>query len=253
MYEIYLITNQINEKHYVGQTVKGLKTRFSRHIRAAKSGSDAYLYRAIQKYGHDRFTVSLLATAKDKEDLDRLEIFWIKTLKTKRPLGYNITEGGGGCLGLIPSEETRKRRSAANKGKFLGDYIGEKSPVFRHDLNTEHMAELYQQGKSFPQIAELLGTNSTTIRKRLKSAGVTSRSISESQKLRFSDPVNVPNYREDISTKDMISMFETGFSIQKIANNLGCSRFCVVYRLKKEGLYRPSRRVKGLRLAWVRP
>lgn len=244
MFEIYLITNQINEKRYVGQTVKGLKRRFLQHINDARSGSGIYLHRAIRKYGEDRFTISLLATAKEREDLNRLEEFWIKFLNTRSPNGYNSTDGGDGTSGFIQREETKQKISASNTGKYVGD----KSYIFRHDINNKNVAELYQQGKSAPQIAKLLGTTKGTIQNRLRSMGIPSRSVVDAQKIR----------RSSFSTKEMILLFDKGLSYKEIAHSLGCSAMCVYYRIKNEGISRPVRadqdKVVDLYLAgWALP
>lgn len=222
MYEIYLITNQINEKRYVGQTVVGLKKRFARHISDAKAGEKFYLHRAIRKYGPDRFTVSLLATAKDQKDqkdLDRLETFWIKMLSTRSPNGYNSTDGGEGVPGLLQSK--RARKTAGELGK---KQRGENSPTFRHDLSTDYMVSLHKQGESIAHIARLLKVPDSTIRRRLKSAGVSLNPV--------------PETHQNVLTTDMISMFKNGATYQKIAQALTCSTMCVYNRLKKVGVDR---------------
>ena len=45
---IYIITNNVNDKVYVGQTYRSIKERFSEHLR---SNDDCYLHRAMRKYG----------------------------------------------------------------------------------------------------------------------------------------------------------------------------------------------------------
>ncbi len=238
MYEIYLITNQINEMKYVGKTVQGLSTRFRDHIRFAKRGSDSYLHQAMGKYGHNRFTINLLATAKDQEDLNRLEIFWIKTLNTKAPTGYNLTAGGEGCSGFIRSDENKQKMSAAMKGKLLGRFTGEESPHFLHNLDLSRMESLYQQGESFIHISKVFGVSVDTIKRRFKSSGIAFRSHSESKKMLLSNPENHPMYREDLSTKDMVYLLESRLTYQEIADILKCSLGCVQKRLRKEGISR---------------
>ena len=58
MYEgyIYLITNKINGKQYIGQTVKTVQKRWSRHLADSKN-FDFYFYKAIRKYGKENFKV----------------------------------------------------------------------------------------------------------------------------------------------------------------------------------------------------
>ncbi len=49
--------------------------------------------------------------------MDYWEKFFIKTLKTKSPTGYNLTDGGEGIVGLKRTLEHRRKISIANTGK----------------------------------------------------------------------------------------------------------------------------------------
>lgn len=54
--ELYVIWNDVNDKLYVGITTVGYKRRFRQHLRASHRGHHNYkLYRAIEKYGRDKF------------------------------------------------------------------------------------------------------------------------------------------------------------------------------------------------------
>lgn len=115
---IYKITNTINPKVYVGQSVTRVSVRWSQHKNAAKSGRNRPLYRAMQKYGHDKFkfeVVEILPYDISLEELNARERFWIKELKSFYPDGYNLTSGGDGKFFL--AEETKIRIGAANAGR----------------------------------------------------------------------------------------------------------------------------------------
>lgn len=101
---IYCLINLINGKKYVGKTVNKLKKRIWVH----KCNKNSYIGRAIQKYGWENFAVEILEEC-TAEELSEREIFWIKTLNTKSPSGYNLTDGGEGSLGREYSEETRTK------------------------------------------------------------------------------------------------------------------------------------------------
>jgi group I intron endonuclease len=112
---IYLITNLINGKKYVGQTRQKLNERIHEHKRKSNKiikGIDG----AIKKYGWENFKVEIIEEC-PIEMLNEREIFWISELNTKIPNGYNITDGGDGSNGHSPSPETRAKISAANKGR----------------------------------------------------------------------------------------------------------------------------------------
>lgn len=91
--KIYKITNLVNEKVYIGQTIQTLKQRWWRHC--CNSGSTCpYLHNAILKYGKENFKIELLVEV-EKGFLDTTEKFYISHYKsTDRHYGYNITEGG---------------------------------------------------------------------------------------------------------------------------------------------------------------
>jgi group I intron endonuclease len=119
---VYLITNTINGKRYVGQhSGADLDGYFKHNIARALRGEKfkPALYAAICKYGAENFKVCPLVIVQTKEWMDYYERALIKAFNTKAPNGYNLTEGGDGTLGCSPTEETRRKMSLASKGKKL--------------------------------------------------------------------------------------------------------------------------------------
>jgi group I intron endonuclease len=99
---VYLLTNKINGKQYVGQTIESLQQRWKNHCWAAfnkKHRSEYLICKALRKYGKDVFLVEQLDTAKTLDELNQKEKEWIAKLGTFGN-GYNMTEGGGGIVGL---------------------------------------------------------------------------------------------------------------------------------------------------------
>jgi group I intron endonuclease len=98
---VYLATNRINGKCYVGQTINFDK-RKKAHKDTAYNGKGWLFHNAIRKYGFDAFNWELLycremlCPEKDKASMDRCEKYYIKTLNTMAPNGYNLTAGGEG-------------------------------------------------------------------------------------------------------------------------------------------------------------
>lgn len=96
---IYKVTNNINGKIYIGQTTFSLEERFQQHLRDCKNKSRKgrpFMY-ALNKYGKENFTISLIEEVDDSL-LNEREQYWIKELHSyiKDPLscGYNATLGG---------------------------------------------------------------------------------------------------------------------------------------------------------------
>ena len=113
---IYLRTNKINGKQYVGQAVNIRKreNQWNSIGHYAGKAIDA----ARKKYGIDAFDFKILIECED-EELNKWERYYIEKLNTKVPYGYNMTDGGDGKSGCIPSQETRKKLSESHKGKQI--------------------------------------------------------------------------------------------------------------------------------------
>lgn len=105
---IYLITNNINGKIYIGK-------HSTDNLDDGYMGSGKLIKKAIQKYGIENFTKEYLAFCDTEDKLNWLEKFYIKKCKA-REVGYNLTEGGDGSLGRKLTEEHKRRISEANKG-----------------------------------------------------------------------------------------------------------------------------------------
>lgn len=116
---IYLITNTLNGKKYVGQSL-GIRKRFSRHRRAARlklKREAFYLHNAISKHGEDNFKFEVLLYATDPDYLNLMEQKIIAGFNTMTPNGYNLDSGGG--VNRVLSDETKaklKNRKGWNKG-----------------------------------------------------------------------------------------------------------------------------------------
>ena len=90
MIGIYKITNLINNKSYVGQSIR-IERRFQEH---QKPSSKSLISFAINKYGKKYFAFEVLEETK-KEKLNEREKYYIDKYKTLVPNGYNITYGEG--------------------------------------------------------------------------------------------------------------------------------------------------------------
>jgi len=124
---VYLITNAVNGKRYVGITTATIDARWRRHVSHAKGGGKQALACAIRKHGVESFSVRQLEECVDEAILRERERHWIRELSTLAPVGYNLTEGGEGVFGYRHTEECRRRFGAKLRGKNRGP----KSPETR--------------------------------------------------------------------------------------------------------------------------
>ena len=110
---IYALKDLTNAKIYIGQTTQMLKIR----LRAHKCNKKSLIGRAIHAHGWENFTVEILEECATEAELHEREMYWIKTLNTKAPNGYNLTDGGDGISGFKASEKSRQLRSEHNPRK----------------------------------------------------------------------------------------------------------------------------------------
>lgn len=106
---IYCITNNISGKKYVG------KCHRTPENTASYYGSGKLIKQSIAKDGKENFTKEILERDLSLDNIEEREIFWIKALNTKAPVGYNLCDGGGGLIN--PSEEVRNKMREAKKGE----------------------------------------------------------------------------------------------------------------------------------------
>jgi group I intron endonuclease len=160
---IYLVTNTINGKQYVGQTINFV-VRKKKHEKNAVGGSMLAFHCAIRKYGTFSFLWEILCSKKlpsiseEKEWMDHWEKHYIAKLNTIAPNGYNLTVGGEGVLGLVFSDESRRKMSVSAVKRCLSPSWKAKSgasrrklwedPEFREKTTRAHIGKhLSQQAK----------------------------------------------------------------------------------------------------------
>lgn len=91
---IYKITNDINNKVYIGKTERSIEKRFREHCSDAfrERNEKRPLYSAMRKYGVEHFRVEQLEETNNPEER---EIYWIEQYDSYSK-GYNATLGGDG-------------------------------------------------------------------------------------------------------------------------------------------------------------
>jgi group I intron endonuclease len=172
---IYLISNNFDDKKWVGQTWGSIKRRFWRHCN--EEGCPK-LYRAIQKYGKDNFKIEAFLSVWLQEEADYYEEYFI-TLYDSINNGYNLLPGGGNHR---HSPETGAKISKSNTGKKRSEEFckalsearkGSGNPMFGKHLSDEHKRKQSEatKGKSIGELnptAKLTDNKVKKIKKMLK-------------------------------------------------------------------------------------
>ena len=141
MIGIYSITNKLNNKRYIGQSID-IETRIKRHFRELRRGVHHchHLQRAFDKYGEDNFETEILLICNENDDLNEKEKEYIEKYDSYRN-GYNLTMGGKGDSGLIVTDEFRAKMSKLVRG--------EKNPNYGNKWAQEmknHLSEKFSDG-----------------------------------------------------------------------------------------------------------
>lgn len=129
---IYKISNDINDKLYIGKTLYTIERRWSQHKYNATTRKDLWhspLYSAMKKYGIEHFSISEIEKVDDEKQLSIREQYWIKYYNTYN-YGYNASIGGDGLQ--------------------LYDY--------------DYIWELWEQGNSIKQISSQIPCNDFVVR-----------------------------------------------------------------------------------------
>lgn len=91
-YDVYKITNKVNNKIYIGITSKGLSARWKEHLYNAEHGCPFKLHNAIRKYGKENFSIELIDFCNSWEELEEKEKQYISEYNTlSDEFGYNMT------------------------------------------------------------------------------------------------------------------------------------------------------------------
>jgi group I intron endonuclease len=102
---LYLVTNTLNGKQYVGQTI----------VAGNRVGHGKLITKAYNKYGKDQFTYEPVCKGiENRNTLNFMEKFWIKVMDCRIPNGYNIEHGGSKVEKI--ADETRALLSAQRMG-----------------------------------------------------------------------------------------------------------------------------------------
>lgn len=95
---MYIIRNTLNNKVYIGSTIRDINERFEEHLYCStKNKFRTKLYKAINKIGKDKFYISKLTSATNIKHLINLEKKYIIKYNSINE-GYNSLSGGEGVL-----------------------------------------------------------------------------------------------------------------------------------------------------------
>lgn len=172
---IYKITNNLNNKVYIGQTIQKPIERFYQHCakKCDKYILNMVIHKAIFKYGKDNFTFEVIEEV-PKQQLNEREEYWIKYYNSYTD-GYNSTKGG-------------------QKG----------NKPFKN-IDNKVIIEQYQQGKSLRTIGKMFNVDKATVKSILIRNNIKLRTT-RTYKLSQEDRANIiSDFKQGLSRNTIIN------------------------------------------------
>ena len=154
-YLIYKITNDINDKIYIGQTTESLEHRFARHC-GYPLQDDTYFHRAIKKYGKEHFKIHLICECYSQEELDKKEFECISSYPIEQLYNTKFVQGkcGGDTLSNNPNKAEISKKISASK-------MGAKNPRAKAVRATNiKTGEQFEFGSALECVRNIINPNS---------------------------------------------------------------------------------------------
>ena len=260
---IYKITNQINGKVYIGQTIN-YKKRSKAHFSYLVSNKhhNMYLQNAFNKHGKDAFAIELIKEC-SIDELDKLEIEHILEYNASNEVfGYNLIEGGQKyrffsddvkkrvslkLKGRKFTDEHRKRISESQKGKLIskqaiekmkftkkknGSHLGEKNPnALVSDNTAKEIVLSLLEGSSVKELSVKYETTTDTIYNIMYNKSYTHIMTDVRERLKSRTTEN-----NEKKIEEAVQMYLDGHSQNKISQELKISRNTLRREFKKRNL-----------------
>lgn len=179
---VYKITNKINNKVYIGITIRTLQERWNEHRSRIEERKHCHLYAAMLQYGVENFIIEQIDSALTKEELYEKEQYYISLYDSQNPnKGYNMTSGGDALKAI--------------------------------NLDEEYIVYLYiVEKRSTAEISQMLKVSPNTIRRRLIKNNI-KPDWSSATKITEEDDKDIINLRKNnVSIKEIADLYNVSQS-----------------------------------------
>ena len=225
---IYMWNNKITGDIYTGQS-STLAAGFTKYFSLSylKSKKNLIICRALIKYGHSNFSLTILEYCDISKLLDREQYYFDK-------LGpqYNILKIAGCSAGHTLSEETKAKISKDLKGVYLGN----KSPWFGQFFAEESkkLMSLKKSGVNNPLFAK---THSEESKELMKQKAL-DRKHSEDTKLKMSSKHGNPVNIYEKCSSEGFKLIGSFVSVRRAGKFLGMSGSTVIRYLNSGAIFK---------------
>lgn len=199
---IYLITNKINGKKYIGKRSCNCDINKDKYM-----GSGKLINRAKSKYGIENFTKTIIEICDTEEIAYEREKFWIREYEANNNKGfYNISAGGNGgniLINLSQEEKDKIYSKVRNtwKNKDKDEFIKKMTEINKNkwkNKSEEEMNEFRKKCREIQNRDEVKKKNSDSVKKAWKNK--TEEEMNEFKK-KCSIAQNNPEVKEKIRQK----------------------------------------------------
>lgn len=231
---IYLFTNKINNKSYVGQSLD-IRRRFNKHMLRMRNHWNYPLYNALNKYGLENFDYSILETITSNKTVDikeltkklnDLEVFYIQKYDSFNN-GYNLTVGGESIAGYKFSEEACEKRKEISK-EIQNDG---RNKVLVYNIETKEYLEFLTLTaflKSIGSKSRHAATNTIVI----KNKWIVARNKEE-----LENKIQIYNNQEGRDRGKFIPKIDFSEELKSDLQTMEWAEFCTKYKVTKGTYY----------------
>lgn len=244
MASIYIIKNIINNKVYIGQTTQPINIRFNNHKMASRI-EDTKFYRAIRKYGEDKFYIEPLEENVPIEKLNEREQYWIQFFDSYQN-GYNSTLGGDGIRSINYNliyeywlqgynitdiskmcSIGRDTVSRVLRGSYniTSEEIRKRGYISNYKLDPDFIIEQWYKGLTPNQIATQFGGDINTIKKVLYTINLTDEDFKNRS----------DEHQQFLKNDEILKLWQNGLNITQI-ESIGGNRHTIRNVLLKHGI-----------------
>lgn len=147
---VYKITNLINGKIYIGQTIQKFKERIWQHKYHARKEKPLFLIsRAIKKHKPENFKFEIIDYADCPLELNKKESYYISLYNSiDKTKGYNVMEMQDGII--VYSKERREKLSEETKKRFENNNNTEvRGRGWSNKQHTKYIGAYFVRGKNW--------------------------------------------------------------------------------------------------------
>lgn len=181
MIGVYKITNNVTGKSYIGQSVnieKRVKEHFWKAFYTSDRSYECVVHQAIRKYGKNQFSWEVLEEC-SQEQLDERERYYIASMNTLCPNGYNRAIGGQKNKAIVIrcsrcNNQLKYAKASTTMCRACLDELGYWRKV---TIPTKEVLEQDLKASNFRAVGKKYSVSDNAVRKWCRTYGMSTKAI----------------------------------------------------------------------------